>query len=129
MHTYGCVRVHACVLLTAGSAMMEVRAARKAMGVVPAFKRVDTCAAEFEADTPYMYSTYDGNCECAPTTARKVRQSAVGTCQGARPAPAYEPLWAVCGMEYGQPLLSQRMHKMQVSRFASFRRRPRALLQ
>ena len=59
--------------LCAGSTMMEVRFARKAMGVIPAFKRVDTCAAEFDADTPYMYSTYDGNDECAPTTGRKVR--------------------------------------------------------
>jgi carbamoyl-phosphate synthase large subunit len=49
-----------------------VRAYRKKLGVVPSFKRVDTCAAEFEANTPYMYSSYDGNSECAPTTARKV---------------------------------------------------------
>ncbi len=35
--------------------MMDVRAHRKQLGVVPSFKRVDTCAAEFEADTPYMY--------------------------------------------------------------------------
>lgn len=35
-------------------------------------KRVDTCAAEFEAGTPYMYSSYDGSCECEPTTERKV---------------------------------------------------------
>lgn len=51
---------------------MEVRTARKALGVLPSYKRVDTCAAEFEADTPYMYSTYDGNCESLPTTGRKV---------------------------------------------------------
>lgn len=56
----------------AGSQMMEVRAARKALGVEASMKRVDTCAAEFEAATPYMYSSYDGNCECEPTTARKV---------------------------------------------------------
>lgn len=55
-----------------GTPMMAVRAHRKAMGVLPSFKRVDTCAAEFEADTPYMYSTYDGDCESAPTNARKV---------------------------------------------------------
>ena len=36
---------------------LEVRAARLAAGVVPTFKTVDTCAAEFEADTPYHYST------------------------------------------------------------------------
>ena len=55
-----------------GSDMMSVRAARKALGVIPSYKRVDTCAAEFEAKTPYMYSCYDGDCECAPTTERKV---------------------------------------------------------
>ena len=37
----------------------EVRAARKAMGVTPVYKSVDTCAAEFEAYTPYYYSTYE----------------------------------------------------------------------
>ena len=36
------------------------------------YKRVDTCAAEFEANTPYMYSCYDGSCECEPTNSRKV---------------------------------------------------------
>ena len=55
---------------------MEVRAARKGLGVEASMKRVDTCAAEFEAGTPYMYSSYDGNCECEPTTARKVRRPA-----------------------------------------------------
>ena len=49
-----------------------MRAARKAAGVVATFKRVDTCAAEFEAATPYMYSSYDGNDECASTNDRKV---------------------------------------------------------
>jgi len=51
---------------------MAVREARKAKGVVPSYKRVDTCAAEFEAETPYMYSTYDGFCECLPTNSKKV---------------------------------------------------------
>ena len=37
----------------------EVRKARKAMGVAAVFKSVDTCAAEFEAYTPYYYSTYE----------------------------------------------------------------------
>lgn len=55
-----------------GAPMMEVRAVRKGLGVIPSMKRVDTCAAEFEAGTPYMYSSYDGECECEPTTARKV---------------------------------------------------------
>jgi hypothetical protein len=56
----------------AGAGTMEVREHRKKLGVVPSMKRVDTCAAEFEAGTPYMYSAYDGDCECEPTTARKV---------------------------------------------------------
>ncbi|KAF6262033.1 hypothetical protein COO60DRAFT_1621809 [Scenedesmus sp. NREL 46B-D3] len=55
-----------------GSSMMAVRAHRKALGIAPSYKRVDTCAAEFQADTPYMYSTYDGPCESAPTSGRKV---------------------------------------------------------
>ena len=50
----------------------EVRAIRKAAGVVPVMKRVDTCAAEFEANTPYMYSAYDGEDECGPTLKPKV---------------------------------------------------------
>src|SRR6185436_14144314 len=37
----------------------EVRAARRALGVRPVFKRIDTCAGEFRAETPYMYSTYE----------------------------------------------------------------------
>ena len=49
-----------------------MRARRKELGVVPSMKRVDTCAAEFEAATPYMYSSYDGDCECEPTAAKKV---------------------------------------------------------
>ena len=55
----------------AGAGALEVRRARTALGVVPAFRRVDTCAAEFAADTPYMYSCYDGNCEAAPSTNKK----------------------------------------------------------
>uniref|UniRef100_A0A7S1SPT9 Carbamoyl phosphate synthase arginine-specific large chain, chloroplastic n=2 Tax=Tetraselmis chuii TaxID=63592 RepID=A0A7S1SPT9_9CHLO len=50
----------------------DVRSARKAVGVVPSYKRVDTCAAEFAAETPYMYSCYDGFCEAAPTNNKKV---------------------------------------------------------
>ncbi len=52
-----------------------VRAARQALGVRPVFKRVDTCAAEFETDTAYLYSTYeaaDGECEAAPSDRRKI---------------------------------------------------------
>ncbi|KAJ0887769.1 putative carbamoyl-phosphate synthase (glutamine-hydrolyzing) [Helianthus annuus] len=50
----------------------EVRVKRLTLGVVPAYKRVDTCAAEFEANTPYMYSSYDYECESAPTETKKV---------------------------------------------------------
>jgi carbamoyl-phosphate synthase large subunit len=42
-----------------GCTDMEVRARRKALGIVPTFKSVDTCAAEFEAYTPYYYSAYE----------------------------------------------------------------------
>ncbi|WP_242339990.1 carbamoyl-phosphate synthase large subunit [Anaeromyxobacter sp. SG66] len=49
-----------------------VRDARWKAGVRPVFKRVDTCAAEFEAYTPYLYSTYEEECEAAPTDRRKV---------------------------------------------------------
>ncbi|RMZ56922.1 hypothetical protein APUTEX25_004984, partial [Auxenochlorella protothecoides] len=55
-----------------GASDLDVRAARVAAGVVPSMKRVDTCAAEFEAATPYMYSSYDGECECEATTQPKV---------------------------------------------------------
>ncbi len=50
----------------------EVRAARLAANVRPAFKRVDTCAAEFATTTAYMYSTYDDECEANPTDRRKI---------------------------------------------------------
>jgi carbamoyl-phosphate synthase large subunit len=50
----------------------EVRAYRKKLGVVPVYKRVDTCGAEFESFTPYLYSTYETECEAAPTDRRKI---------------------------------------------------------
>ncbi|KAK1310149.1 hypothetical protein QJS10_CPA08g01251 [Acorus calamus] len=50
----------------------EVRSKRLALGLIPAYKRVDTCAAEFEADTPYLYSSYDYECESNPTLRPKV---------------------------------------------------------
>ena len=56
----------------------EVRALRHKLGVRPVFKRIDTCAAEFEAKTPYMYSTYEApsfgtpECESAPTNREKI---------------------------------------------------------
>ena len=56
----------------AGTTEKDVRDARHAAGVRPVFKRVDTCAAEFEAFTPYLYSTYEEECEAAPTDRPKV---------------------------------------------------------
>src|SRR5262249_52688356 len=50
----------------------EVRARRKAEGVVPVYKRVDTCGAEFESYTPYLYSTYESECEAAPSDPKKI---------------------------------------------------------
>jgi carbamoyl-phosphate synthase large subunit len=50
----------------------EVRAARIACGVVPTYKTVDTCAAEFEALTPYHYSTYEDEDEVRPSSGRRV---------------------------------------------------------
>jgi carbamoyl-phosphate synthase large subunit len=51
----------------------EVRAERKRLGLVPSYRLVDTCAAEFEAYTPYYYSTYDrGDDEVTPSNRRKV---------------------------------------------------------
>ncbi len=55
-----------------GAREVEVREARKADGVVPVYKRVDTCAAEFEAHTPYLYSTYEEECEARPSDRKKV---------------------------------------------------------
>ena len=56
----------------------NVRRARQNLGVVAQFKRIDTCAAEFEAQTPYMYSTYEApimgtpECEARPSERKKV---------------------------------------------------------
>jgi carbamoyl-phosphate synthase large subunit len=56
----------------------QVRRARRNLGIQAVFKRIDTCAAEFEAQTPYMYSTYehpvmgDVECEARPSNAKKV---------------------------------------------------------
>jgi carbamoyl-phosphate synthase large subunit len=51
----------------------EVRAERMSLGLVPSYRLVDTCAAEFEAYTPYYYSTYDrGDDEVKPSSKRKV---------------------------------------------------------
>jgi carbamoyl-phosphate synthase large subunit len=50
----------------------EIRAARQQAGVEAVFKRVDTCAAEFIAYTPYLYSTYESECDADPTDRKKV---------------------------------------------------------
>jgi carbamoyl-phosphate synthase large subunit len=50
----------------------DVRERRHALGIRPVYKRVDTCAAEFATRTAYMYSTYEDECEAAPTDRKKV---------------------------------------------------------
>ena len=60
-----------------GSAEKDVAALRTRLGVLPVYKRIDTCAAEFASATPYMYSTYEGGfgtpvCEADPTDRTKV---------------------------------------------------------
>ncbi|HKX74939.1 MAG TPA: carbamoyl-phosphate synthase large subunit [Acidimicrobiia bacterium] len=55
-----------------GTTEAETRISRKASGVVTTFKTVDTCAAEFEAHTPYMYGTFEDEDEVAPARAPRV---------------------------------------------------------
>ena len=55
-----------------GKTELEVRKQRKEESVFPSFKVVDTCAAEFEAETPYCYSTYDDENEIEPLEGKKV---------------------------------------------------------
>ncbi|CAN5301962.1 carbamoyl-phosphate synthase large subunit [soil metagenome] len=55
-----------------GTKEADVRSARHAAGIRPVYKRVDTCGAEYESNTPYMYSTYEEECESRPTDAKKV---------------------------------------------------------
>lgn len=55
-----------------GSTEHQVRACRKSLGVIPTYKTVDTCAAEFEAATPYQYSTYESESEIFPARKEKV---------------------------------------------------------
>ncbi len=50
----------------------QVRERRQELGLRPVYKRVDTCAAEFATSTAYMYSTYEEECEAAPTDRRKI---------------------------------------------------------
>ncbi|QNQ11510.1 carbamoyl-phosphate synthase large subunit [Sphingomonas alpina] len=64
--------------MTGGVTEDEVRALRHKLGVRPVFKRIDTCAAEFDAKTPYMYSSYEApsfgepECESQPSDRKKV---------------------------------------------------------
>ncbi|MGQ2930297.1 MAG: carbamoyl-phosphate synthase large subunit, partial [Sphingopyxis sp.] len=64
--------------MTGGVTEMEVRALRHKLGVRPVFKTIDTCAAEFAAKTPYLYSTYEAptfgepECEANPSDAKKI---------------------------------------------------------
>ncbi len=68
----------AVVAMTGGVTEEEVRALRHRLGVRPVFKRIDTCAAEFDAKTPYMYSTYEAPifgapaCESQPSARNKI---------------------------------------------------------
>jgi carbamoyl-phosphate synthase large subunit len=55
-----------------GATEADVRGARGKAGVKAVYKRVDTCAAEFRAYTPYLYSSYERECEADPTAKRKV---------------------------------------------------------
>ncbi|MBR9726459.1 carbamoyl-phosphate synthase large subunit [Shewanella intestini] len=55
-----------------GVSETEVRKIRDSYGMHPVYKRVDTCAAEFATDTAYMYSTYEEECEAAPSTRDKI---------------------------------------------------------
>ena len=55
-----------------GVSQREVRRKRQGLGVRPVYKRVDTCAAEFDASTAYMYSSYDEECEANPTDNDKI---------------------------------------------------------
>ncbi len=55
-----------------GCAEDAVRAKRHALGLRPAYKRVDTCAAEFATRTAYLYSTYDSECEAEPSNNKKI---------------------------------------------------------
>jgi carbamoyl-phosphate synthase large subunit len=65
-------RLAQAVGLEGKQATAQIAALRKKLGVKPVFKLVDTCAAEFESLTPYMYSCYDEEDEAAPTTKKKV---------------------------------------------------------
>ncbi|TAL16784.1 carbamoyl-phosphate synthase large subunit [bacterium] len=55
-----------------GVSESEISGLRREFSIIPVFKRVDTCGAEFFAKTPYLYSTYESECEASPTDKKKV---------------------------------------------------------
>jgi carbamoyl-phosphate synthase large subunit len=55
-----------------GTDETAIRTLRRALGLRPVYKRVDSCAAEFSTSTAYMYSTYEDECEAAPTDKKKI---------------------------------------------------------
>ncbi|MGZ4820925.1 MAG: carbamoyl-phosphate synthase large subunit [Terriglobales bacterium] len=63
---------HAWRVSNGRGAAEKIRHLRKSRGVMPVYKHVDTCAAEFESYTPYLYSTYEDEDEAAPTANKKV---------------------------------------------------------
>jgi len=60
------------IAVLTGLTESKVREIRKAAGIIPSYKLVDTCAAEFNAKTPYYYSTYDSQNELVPSNKKKV---------------------------------------------------------
>ncbi len=69
---YGFSDARLAQLMGRGAREADVRGRRLTAGIVPVYKRVDTCAAEFVSHTPYLYSTYESECEAEPTDRRKV---------------------------------------------------------
>ena len=62
-----------------GMKQAEVKALREKYGIIPSFKMVDTCAAEFDAETPYYYSTYDGENEAIQADSGKRKVLVLGS--------------------------------------------------
>jgi carbamoyl-phosphate synthase large subunit len=60
------------IALIVGKSREEITDLRHNLGIIPTYKMVDTCAAEFEAKTPYYYSSYDTECELKPSDKKKV---------------------------------------------------------
>ena len=60
------------ISMLTGSSEASLAETRKTAGISATYKMVDTCAAEFEAETPYFYSTFEGECEARPSTNRKI---------------------------------------------------------